>query len=61
MDQMDLGLLFVLYKNTVDYNCRNLCHFHFVWEVEIGLYHIRVQIHSLVVVLPGHHLDIFER
>ena len=37
----------------VDYNCRKLFHCHFVVEVDIGLHHNRVQMHSLVVVLPG--------
>jgi len=44
-------LLFVLYKNMVDYNyCNHRWFWHFV--VDIGMNHSRVQNHSLVVVLP---------
>lgn len=58
MDQLDLDLLFVLYKNMVDYNCHNHYHWHFV-VVDVGLNHNRVQMHSRVVVLQDRNLDFF--
>jgi len=59
MDQLDLDLLFVLYKNTVDYSCHNLYHCHFDFLAYRELHLVPVRMHSLVVVLPGYHLGTF--
>jgi hypothetical protein len=59
LDQLDPDLLFVLYRNMVDYNCHKWYHCHFFSEVDMGMHHNRVQMHSLVVVLPGRNLGTF--